>query len=186
MNRNYESPEIKKVIEPFITNLQANKQHYQYDNFGKPHAVYNLEQQPNQQSVQPAFNGESFNLNRNNESPEIKKVNEPLNSNQQVNTQNHQLDNFGQPDAVFNVEQQSNQQSVKPVFNEVNSNLNRNNESPEIKKVNELQVPNNNCIVTSNVNSNRTRIEGLPIDDEDCEGDIGNRINPNALKSLIG
>lgn len=57
--------------------------------------------------------------------------------------------------------------------------------SPEINKFSELSGP-NNCTVTSNVSSNRPRIEGLPIDDEDCVGDLGNRINPNALKSLIG
>lgn len=73
--------------------------------------------------------------------------------------------------------QQLPQQPTQPVLNE---------QPQEISGFSEPLVPDNNCTVTSNVNSNRPRIEGLPIDDEDCDGDIGNRINPNALKSLIG
>lgn len=84
------------------------------------------------------------------------------------------------------MEQQFNKQSSQPEFNEDRINLNRDNE-PVVEKVIEPNlVPKNNCTVTSNVNSTRPRIEGLPIEDEDCDGDLGNRINPNALKSLIG
>lgn len=89
-----------------------------------------------------------------------------------------------QPHAVKNLDQQTYQQSSQPEFNE-QSNLNRNIE-PVVERVNEPLVPKNNCTVTSNVNSTRPRIEGLPTEDEDCDGDLGNRINPNALKSLIG
>lgn len=149
--------QIQNFYNPL--NQQVNKQNYQYDNFGQPHAVFNVEQPPRQQSAaQLPFNQGSFHLNRNNV-PEVKKVNE----------QSYQY---------VDGEQRPSQQSPQPPFTQ--------EKIPEVKKVNEPLVPNNDCTVTSNVNSTRPRIEGLPIDDEDCDGDIGNRINPNALKSLIG
>lgn len=98
--------------------------------------------------------------------------------NQQVNKQSYQYDNLGRPHTVEQQSPQQPPQQPRQLPSEENFNL------PEINKFNEPSG--NNCTVTSSVNTNRPRIEGLPIDDEDCDGDLGNRINPNALKSLIG